>query len=664
MKKPISLVLALMLLLASCSSWEVAEKKFYNTFEAKEWYVSSKDSVMAVAEGDNVSFLSFKNPWRISEISAKKWDVVKAWQILAKLSNEEWQISYAWASSIIDWISKMWVDISSMWADTSKIRSAVESMYDGKLSLINKDYEKARLWLGLAEKDLELAKSNYDSVAKISSGTSLTNEQKIRQAENAYNMAKSNLDNSTELLGLDRQNTYKNALNSLSNAYIIARNSRDYLDSILWVTDLNKNKNMEFEVYLWARLTNSRSNAENSFRKFSSLYDTTYVKYEAITKDTSNLTKETLLPVLESALPTLEALRDALHDTMTVLDSSVTSTNFTNDMLNWMKSQVTTLLSNLEMAILSPTWAWVKWSLEAVEAYDASYDLKMKQLQDAFKIAEEDVNLARTWKDISSSDMQKNLQSLKTNISVKEDSLEIAKISMEQAQKWIDLTIKEKISKLAEIDANMSEIRSKLSEASTKKAEANMNAQMAANSIESWIIRAPFDWVITMRNYDVWWVVWAWMPVFQVSSTDKLLAKTYIDNSSYLLSVWDSIMLRLDDKWEVFSWSVLKIDNNKDLNTKKNYIEVNLPSWKITVWDRLTLLLSANNSEKRILIPVGSIISKYWQPWVFVVEWKKAKFKLIKIIDQDDIFAWVTWISKWEKVIVDWKDNIIDGEQL
>lgn len=46
-------------------------------------------------------------------------------------------------------------------------------------------------------------------------------------------MAKSNLENSKRLLGLERENMEKNALNSLTNAYIVARNARDAVDSIL-----------------------------------------------------------------------------------------------------------------------------------------------------------------------------------------------------------------------------------------------------------------------------------------------------------------------------------------------------------------------------------------------------------------------------------------------
>jgi len=54
--------------------------------------------------------------------------------------------------------------------------------------------------------------------------------------------------------------------------------------------------------------------------------------------------------------------------------------------------------------------------------------LKIKQLEDARDIAKEDVELAKTGKDMNSSDISKNRNSLETNINIKEDQLSLANI--------------------------------------------------------------------------------------------------------------------------------------------------------------------------------------------------------------------------------------------
>jgi hypothetical protein len=66
-------------------------------------------------------------------------------------------------------------------------------------------------------------------------------------------------------------------------------------------------------------------------------------------------------------------------------------------------------------------------------------------------------------------------------VSVKQDALKMAKLSLEEAAKNIDLVQQEKTSKLNEIDAKLGEIQSKITEVGTKKAEVTMNKNMAQN---------------------------------------------------------------------------------------------------------------------------------------------------------------------------------------
>ncbi len=662
MKKIISIIIISFLLLTSCTKEEVQEKKYFQTHTVAEWYLSSKDSIQSTVVWMNVSDLSFKNPGRITEIYVNKWDNVKAGQVLATLSNEEWNISYAWAESILSEIRNMWVDTSNMLNDTVNIKSAVEKVYDGKIKLIENEYKKSNISINTAEKDLELSKSNYKYTNQMYTDTSMSNEQKIKQAENALNMAKNNLENSTKLLQNDKQNIQKNAVNSLTNAYIIARNAREYIDTILWVSEANKNKNDAYDVYLWAKKISTKNKAIDSFNTFSTSYAETYKLYSDKIVWKSEIDKETLLTVLNKALSTLENLRINLHDSKDMLDNSIVSYNFDNNSISSMQNQISSMLWDLELAILSPSWAWIKWSIEAIDSFDKNYDLKIKQLEDNVAISSEDLNLAKTWKSISSSDISKNLENLKTAINIKQDSLDIAKIWEEEASKNIELTKLEKISKLAEIDANLSQIKAKLSEVWSKKAEIQMNANLAINSIESGIIKAAFDWIVVDKYFSKWEVVWAGIPIIKISSTDWKYIKTYIDNSNYWLTISNKVNLKNEKNWNTFSWTITKIDNILDINTMKNYVEILINDEKTNIWDRLALLLWKEKKEKQIVIPINSVITKYSQPWVYVIENKKALFKMIKIIDSDSSFVAISWLKMWDKIITQWKDNILDWE--
>jgi hypothetical protein len=74
--------------------------------------------------------------------------------------------------------------------------------------------------------------------------------------------------------------------------------------------------------------------------------------------------------------------------------------------------------------------------------------------------------------------------------------------------------------------------------------------------------------------------------------------------------------------------------------------------------------ISSKNSIKSLIIPTSAIISKYWTPWVFIYKNKKATLKLIKALESDSLFTAISGLEKWEKIITDWKDNILDWEIL
>ena len=70
------------------------------------------------------------------------------------------------------------------------------------------------------------------------------------------------------------------------------------------------------------------------------------------------------------------------------------------------------------------------------------------------------------------------------------------------------------------------------------------------------------------------------------------------------------------------------------------------------------------NIWDEIIIPNNAIVTKYLLPWVFVLKNWTAVFTKIEIISQDSQNASVKWIEIWDEIIIDWKDNIFDGQVL
>lgn len=146
----------------------------------------------------------------------------------------------------------------------------------------------------LAEKDLELAKQTLENSSAIFSGSLLSSAEKVAQAEKGLDAARNNFTSSKKLLGVQRESLYKNAQNSMSNAFIITRNARDFTDETFGITTENRTKDDVFENYLGAKDPAARAQVEKSFSAFNAEYATMYTWYYANIVGKTDVSKETL----------------------------------------------------------------------------------------------------------------------------------------------------------------------------------------------------------------------------------------------------------------------------------------------------------------------------------------------------------------------------------
>lgn len=595
MKTTITIFLISTIFFTSCSEKIEQEKKFYETTMVTTGSISETDRIIATAEGKTTADLAFKASGRIANILVKPGDQVKKGQILATLGNEEGSITS--------------VGLSSVLGDISDIRGSLGSLYDARLDSTVNDTEKAKIGVELAEKDLDLAKQTLANSIGIFSGSILSSGEKMMQVQKSLDYARNNLVNSTKLLGVQGESLRKNALNSMSNAFIIARNARDFADETLGVTNANRSKNDSYEVYLGAKNSATKTEAEESFQIFDTEYATMYAWYYSNIVGKSDISKETLNEGLTRSLTILEHLRDMLHTISTVLENSITSSTFPENDLNGLKNKTTTFLSNLELTILDQNGNGVKGSIASIEAFDSSYVLKFQQLQDAVTIAEEDLNLAKTLKDTSSSDVRKNLDILAASIKMKEDALRMAQIAISEVEKNKTILQNERDSKLREIDSKLSETR--------------MNKDLANNTIESGIIRAPFDGVILTRALDLGATVSASLPIFSITNNEGILIKVSFDAMNTPLNIGQKVSLsRLSDGIS-FEAKVSNIRKEADILHNKQYAEVESTGTGLVAGDRVEVLFekkSISEEKKSLIILNTAIITKYGETGVYVLE--------------------------------------------
>ena len=538
-------------------------------------------------------------------------------------------------------------------SNLSGILGSTDSLYSSRLDNLTNDAAKARIGVQIAEKDLAIAKSTLLNSTAIFSGSSLSDVEKVSQAERNLEYAQNNLTNSKKLLDIQGESLRRNALNSMSNAFIIARNARDFVDETLGVTDTNKTKNDAYETYLGAKNLTTKTQAEKAFNTFNTEYETMYAWYYGNIVGKTDISKETLAEALTKSLTILEHLRDLLHALSTVFENSIVSSNLPDTDLNALKNKTTTFLSNLELSILDNFGNGVKGNIASIDTFDSSYILKIQQLQDAVYLAEEDLNLAKTGKDTSSSDVKKNMDILATNVSLKEDTLALAKVAVSEVEKNRKILESERDSRLQETGAKISETR--------------MNYSLADNAIESGIIRAPFDGVVLTRNFDIGSTVSPASLVFSMTSTDGMLIKTNVDLTKTPLIVGQKVSISRLSDGTIFETKVSTLRTEADIVHNKGYTELEFTGTGLSVGERTEVLFEKKNiSEKHkdIIIPNTAIITKYGETGVYILENGQVRYTLVTVIATDGNKTAVNGLRVGQKVITKGKENILDGEML
>lgn len=620
MKTSFLLLFISTLFLTSCSEIKVPEKKSFATSVVSTGAVVETDRILATVEGKNSANIAFKTSGRIANMFVNPGDIVKKGQILATLGNEEGAITS--------------VGLSQVAGNLSDIFGSIDSLYASRLDNLANDEARAQIGVQIAEKDLELAKSTLLNSTAIFSGSTLSDTEKVSQAEKNLEYARNNLANSQKLLEIQGDSLQRNALSSMSNAFIIARNARDFIDETLGVTTTNKTKNDSFEMYLGAKNSTSKIQAEEAFRAFNTEYETMYTWYYTYIIGKTDISKETLSETLSQSLIITEHLRDLLHLFSGVLENSITSSTFLDSDLTGLKTKTTNFLSSLELAMLDSFGNGIKGSIAALSAFDSNYILKIQQLEDTVKLAEEDLNLAKTGKDTSSSDVKKNIDTLTTNVHLKEDALKLARITISEVEKNRAILNAERDSKLREIDAKLSETK--------------MNKNLANNSMESGIIRAPFDGVILRKNVDIGSVVSAGISIFSISSTDGKILKTYFNSSLHPLKIGDYITIRLLESDIMYQAKVSLVNLHPDTVHDKAYFEAILSEFPGIVGNRVEIFLAKqinNTDEESVTIPLSAIITKYGEPGVYILEGTRAKFVLVTILHSDGKNVSITGLS-------------------
>lgn len=612
--KKIIFFLVFSLFLFSCSKdVSLPEQKYFQTWSVFSWSIDDYNTyVWYLSWVDSVP-LSTKIWWRVTSVFVSEWDYVRAWDLLLTLDSMEARVWYDTSSNILN--------------NLSELKNTTSLMFDDQIKALNEKLNQVTLWESWINTWL--------------SDIKLVSEAQLETALTWLETAKTNLENTKILLDQKWKNIIDNSKNAIVSSVMLDTNIINFIDEILWVTEANKNKNNDYEIYLSARNSSIYNRSKIQFLETNKLY-LDYKKLYNTEIENKNPSEEILLKALNDGEILAESIKVLLNLTYDVLENSVENVYLPKQTIDSFKQTITNFWAQIEASLITVSWEyflWLKWSKQSLADFENTKNLQISMLEKQVELAEKNYNQYKLTSD-------SKIRETQTQTKVVSSQVEELKVNIESLKK-------QKQVKLEELDLKITESLGQ--------------RDSAWVMINSWEIRSPISWVITSKMVEVWQVIWWGMPVFIVSDESNLKLDILVwEDSLKNIDIWSDVLLEVDWYDKQLKAKISLVYPSKDELTKKTKVEVILKNtfW-LKIWSYTKVYLSSVDNFDFTLIPNNSIVSKFMIPWVYVLnnEWK-VEFKNIEIIKSNDKFSSISWLKVGDIIITEWKDNLYDGEKV
>jgi len=303
----------------------------------------------------------------------KTGDSVYKWQIIASLSD----------------------NIASYWLNLERARNNLERSklnYESTKISLEKAISDSQIAYDRADKDvyiseenikerLEKAKYDYDQ-SDLDSDDSKA-KLDLEKLEN--DLEKANIDYQNQILS-NKENleSFKENLKTINKWLIL--NYTDiinFCDELVWITDENKYKNDDFEVYLWAKDTKIKQDTELKLREVIKLE----TKLKELEFDLLSSDLDLKLKQIELWYDEIKILLDMNEE---LLKKSVVSTSFPETSIDLYLSNIITYQSTLQ-------WSYSSFiSLKnSIKSFLATYTDLEKSTAKSIEILEKQIDLTK-----------------------------------------------------------------------------------------------------------------------------------------------------------------------------------------------------------------------------------------------------------------------------
>lgn len=558
-------------------SWEI----FISPKEVQTDSISNQSYPWIIMSDEYGSIFSSRDGI-VTKLNVNLWDTVKKWQTVATVWTNINSPEIIWliASKRSDIAVSQW-QLNAAINVTEYLKSNVwsgnnimQNVYDTKRKAIDIWIETQKEWISIKIANLESqigAKKQLIDAKKISNVWVIwINEERQKSIEKLI------------------QWSIQNAISKMWKVFGKSETSPELFE-----------KEIRSNAYIWARDSKKKS-------QYQALMTQLLYQYQ----------KRDILSINEK-FALADLTEKALKEWVSLLSSSITNWEYTEDKLNNDMNLLIDAYSNADIWILVIIWKYKEIQKEWIWSNAIA----------SWNIIEANAELI--WIDQEIILLNKELSLLES-----QKNQEIAWLEWEQSTRWFDI---QKL--IIESEWNIIKAKAEL--------QANQNALWAVQWITKSInVVAPFAWTISRKNITIWQSVSTSNPIFDIiwlnSDSDSFVRFEVPVSEFSKLKIWNDIKINLWGDDESFGWLIKRIAKSVNQNTQTVTVEGEFSDSKspYPLWTNIRISSQWLSWETTVEIPNTAIEKNdLWESYIY----KKLPNDTIKkrIIE--------IWYTEWEK---------------
>lgn len=597
------------------------------------------------AELINEQQLKFWKNWTVKKVFFKDGDSIKSWDIIASLDSTDQDLV---------------------------VEDAKISLENAKLSLselYNKDNKsqilQAQNNIKTQEFNLDIAKKELENL-KITQTNSINDlKQNIENAKNdleiskkSYDLALSDASILKDKLNTDYNSQTSQRENSIfqiqTNIYSEKTNilkSLDDIDKILGQTDKNRDLNNDFEIYLWAKNTSIKNEAENNLLKTYWLYNdflNNLNDFENKKQDLEYL--KILLWEISNIYKNLSNTSDLTYQTR---DNSISTSTFSQTQIDQIKSNMLSIKQSSESkSISNQNTVNTINNLTNLDNLNTSNNNQIEQKNESLKSQKNSLEQKQNQLKTLENNLKNTLFNNEISLENKLQSIENLKNQIEIAKQNLDDLI------TWPTNENIKKAQNNITSASNK-------LENALKWYKDYNIIAPFDWIVRKNDFLVWDTI--------TSSDTKYV---YIENPNLIqipisLDQIDIVKVELNTPVKItfdaypskkLNWIISSIDltpiKNSWVVSYTAYITLDknnqeLKDLKIISWMTANIEIITSSKENVLVVSSWNIFSKNNKTYVNLLKnWEKIQTEVKTWITANWKTEIISWLNKWDKISV------------